>query len=71
MTSKDVSANREPLARIRQLEEETARLQVLVAELVLKNHQLRREIARLECEATGSVTGNHHDRRFGILSMRP
>jgi hypothetical protein len=71
MTSNDVSAVREPLARIRQLEEETARLQLLIADLVLKNHQLRREIARLQCEATGSVSGNHHDGRFGILSMRP
>jgi hypothetical protein len=35
------SACPELLARIRQLEEETARLQLLVAELVLKNQCLR------------------------------
>jgi hypothetical protein len=38
------SVCRELLARIRQLEEETARLQLLIAELVLKNQHLRREI---------------------------
>ena len=38
------SACPELLARIRQLEEETARLQLLIAELVLKNQHLRRDI---------------------------
>jgi hypothetical protein len=38
------SAYPELLARIRQLEEETARLQLLIAELVLKNQHLRRDI---------------------------
>jgi hypothetical protein len=37
------SACPELLARIRQLEEETARLQLLIAELVLKNQHLRRD----------------------------
>ena len=37
-------SNGELLARIRQLEEETARLQSLIAELVLKNQHLRRDI---------------------------
>jgi hypothetical protein len=37
-------SNGELLARIRQLEEETARLQLLIAELVLKNQHLRRDI---------------------------
>ena len=34
----------ELLARIGQLEDETARLQLLIAELLLKNQQLRRDI---------------------------
>ena len=38
------SACPELLVRIRQLEEETARLQLLIAELVLKNQHLRRDI---------------------------
>jgi len=38
------SACPELLTRIRQLEEETARLQLLIAELVLKNQHLRRDI---------------------------
>jgi hypothetical protein len=38
------SACPELLARIRQLEEETARLQLLIGELVLKNQHLRRDI---------------------------
>ena len=38
------SACPELLARIRQLEDETARLQLLIAELVLKNQHLRRDI---------------------------
>ena len=38
------SACPELLARIRQLEEETARVQLLIAELVLKNQHLRRGI---------------------------
>jgi hypothetical protein len=37
-------SNGELLARIRQLEEETTRLQLLIAELVLKNQHLRRDI---------------------------
>ena len=38
------SAYPELLARIRQLEDETARLQLLIAELVLKNQHLRRDM---------------------------
>jgi hypothetical protein len=38
------SAYPELLARIRQLEDETVRLQLLIAELVLKNQHLRRDI---------------------------
>jgi hypothetical protein len=38
------SASPELLARIRQLEEETVRLQLLIAELMLKNQHLRRDI---------------------------
>jgi hypothetical protein len=48
-------SNGELLARIRQLEEETARLQLLIAELVLKNQHLRR------CIPAWSV-GMHLDR---------
>jgi hypothetical protein len=44
MPSNSDSACPELLARIRQLEEETARLQRLIAELVLKNQHLRRDI---------------------------
>jgi hypothetical protein len=44
MSSKGDSAYPELLARIRQLEDETARLQLLIAELVLKNQHLRRDI---------------------------
>jgi ribonuclease D len=44
MPSNGDSAYPELLARIRQLEEETARLQLLIAELVLKNQHLRRDI---------------------------
>jgi hypothetical protein len=48
------SACPELLEKIRQLEEETARLQLLIAELVLKNHHLRRDMRALECaHATG------------------
>ena len=42
------SAYPELLTRIRQLEDETARLQLLIAELVLKNQHLRRDSAQLE-----------------------
>lgn len=42
MPSNRDSACPELLARIRQLEDETERLQLLIAELVLKNQQLRR-----------------------------
>jgi hypothetical protein len=41
--------------RIKQLEEETARLQLLIAELVLKNQHLRRDICAFglrECNWT-------------------
>jgi hypothetical protein len=38
------SAYPELLARIRELEDETVRLQLLIAELVLKNQHLRRDI---------------------------
>ncbi len=38
------SAYPELLTRIRQLEDETVRLQLLIAELVLKNQHLRRDI---------------------------
>jgi hypothetical protein len=38
------SAYPELLARIRQLEDETVRLQLLIAELVLKNQHLRGDI---------------------------
>ena len=44
MPSNSDSACPELLARIRQLEDETARLQLLIAELVLKNQHLRRDI---------------------------
>jgi hypothetical protein len=44
MPSNSDSACPELLARIRQLEDETARLQLLIAELVLKNQLLRRDI---------------------------
>jgi hypothetical protein len=44
MPSNGDSACPELLARIRQLEDETARLQLLIAELVLKNQLLRRDI---------------------------
>jgi hypothetical protein len=44
MSSKGDSAYPELLARIRQLEDETARLQLLIAELVLKNQHLRRDL---------------------------
>ena len=44
------SACPELLVRIRQLEGETARLQLLIAELVLKNQHLRRD----ECNWTES-----------------
>jgi hypothetical protein len=44
MPSNRDSACPELLARIRQLEDETARLQLLIAELVLKNQLLRRDI---------------------------
>jgi hypothetical protein len=47
------SACPELLARIRQLEEETARLQLLIAELVLKNQHLRKDI-----RAAGVCEGN-------------
>jgi hypothetical protein len=52
------SACPEVLARIRQLEEETARLQLLIAELVWKNQLLRRDISLAECNWTESVE-NH------------
>jgi hypothetical protein len=42
-------SNGELLARIRQLEDETARLQLLIAELVLNNQHLRKDIPHLEC----------------------
>lgn len=42
MPSNGDSAYPELLARIRQLEDETERLQLLIAELVLKNQHLRR-----------------------------
>ena len=51
------SACPELLARIKQLEEETARLQLLIAELVLKNQHLRRDIYAVglcECNWTES-----------------
>jgi hypothetical protein len=44
MPSKGDSAHPELLARIRQLEDETARLQLLIADLVLKNQHLRGDI---------------------------
>jgi hypothetical protein len=44
MSSNGDSAYPELLARIRQLEDETARLQLLIAELVLKNQHLRRDL---------------------------
>jgi hypothetical protein len=44
MPSNGDSACPELLARIRQLEDETARLQLLIAELVLKNQLLRGDI---------------------------
>ena len=44
MPSNGDSACPELLARIRQLEDETARLQLLIAELVLKNQHLRGDI---------------------------
>ncbi len=44
MPSNDNSACPELLARIRQLEDETTRLQLLIADLVLKNHHLRGDI---------------------------
>jgi hypothetical protein len=44
MPSNGDSAYPELLARIGQLEDETARLQLLIAELVLKNQLLRRDI---------------------------
>jgi len=44
MPSNRDSAYPELLARIRQLEDETARLQLLIAEFVLKNQLLRRDI---------------------------
>ena len=42
MPSNGDSVYPELLARIRQLEDETERLQLLIAELVLKNQHLRR-----------------------------
>ena len=44
MLSNGNSAYPELLARIRQLEDETTRLQLLIAELVLKNQHLRRDL---------------------------
>ena len=41
MPSDGDSANRALLIRIRQLEDETARLRLLIAELLVKNQQLR------------------------------
>ena len=63
MSSKSESAYPELLSRIRQLEDETARLQLLIAELVLKNQHLRRDLrapGRWGCtwtETEGSRTG--------------
>ncbi len=56
MSSNGDSAYPELLARIRQLEDETARLQLLIAELVLKNQHLRRDPPR------GWSVGMHLDR---------
>jgi hypothetical protein len=61
MPSNSDSACPELLTRIRQLEEETARLQRLIAELVLKNHHLRRDIrAAGEWRCTWTETEDDH-----------
>jgi hypothetical protein len=55
------SACPELLARIRQLEEETARLQLLIADLVLKNQHLRRDIgAAGVCECNWTESEENH-----------
>ena len=57
------SAYPELLARIRHLEDETTRLQLLIAELVLKNQHLRRDIRTAAvCESTWIET---EDNRAG------
>jgi ribonuclease D len=55
MPSNGDSAYPELLARIRQLEEETARLQLLIAEWVLKNQHLRRDIRATPTKASEFV----------------
>ncbi len=55
------SACPELLVRIRQLEEETGRLQLLIAELVLKNQHLRRDIcAAGVCECDWTESEEYH-----------
>jgi hypothetical protein len=57
------------LARIRQLEEETVRLQLLIAELMLKNQHLRRDIRAAglyECDWTES-----EESHAGIMHAEP
>jgi hypothetical protein len=67
MSSNGDSAYPELLARIRQLEDETARLQLLIAELVLKNQHLRRDLRApgvWGCTWTGT-----EDNRTGIAAQ--
>jgi hypothetical protein len=64
MSSKGDSAYPELLARIRQLEDETARLQSLIAELVLKNQHLRRDLR--SPGVWGCTWSETEDNRTGI-----
>jgi hypothetical protein len=64
MPSNGNSAYPELLARIRQLEDETTRLQLLIAELVLKNQHLRRDIRA--AGVWGGTWTETEDNRTGI-----
>jgi hypothetical protein len=58
----------ELLARIRQLEDETSRLQLLIAELVLKNQHLRRDIRA--AGAWGCAWTETEDNHTGMTPLR-